>query len=462
MINITDLKSKFKNNQLALILILVFLFIASIFYYIHEVGNNKIVRGIKIDGIKVSGLTKKEAIELLQKEEKKLTSDKKLSFILSDKSYTIPYMNLGYALDFEKAVNEAYDIGYKGNVISRYFKVLGTGIFHKNIKSKEKFDSEKVNLVVSNLEEKIFIPANDSELIYRDGKVKILPETYGRKLDTNKTKELIDNYLEEKKDIELPILELKPKIYAKDFDGIDTCLGEFSTNYSSSIKNRKENIALGASFFNDMLVKPQEEVSFNKTVGDITKETGFKEAGVIINGELDSGVGGGICQVSTTLYNALLKADLGILERSNHSRPIHYVPLGTDAAVVSGYKDLKFKNTLEHSVYIKSYANGEELRFAIFGNSKDKDYEVEIIPKLLSTNEPREIKRYSTKIPEGRKEVKSPGGKGYYYETYKEIIKDGKVLKREKISTSNYVAKDRVIIIGEGTSDDNKGEKTEK
>lgn len=444
---------KIKEKKLIALAVFGLLIIFSIIYYSHEVRSPHIHRGVKIEGIKVSGLTKEEAIDKVSKVKDEENKDVKLKFITDEKEYYLPMYDLGYNLSIEEAVEDAYNIGRNEGGFKNFFELLGVGIFHRNIELNESFEENKVNLAIDNLEEKIYKRPKDAELIYKDGDVKILKESNGQTLDVKKTKESINSYLLNRDDIILPIKTLSPKTYEKDFLGIDSLLADFSTKYSSSAANRKDNIALGASFFNDLLIKPEEEISFNKKAGGITEEQGFKPAGVIVNGEYDTGIGGGICQVSTTLYNALILADVEITERTNHSRPINYVPLGTDAAVASGYKDLKFKNSFENPIYIKSYADGNELRFRVFGNSSDKDYDINIVPKFISEKEPNEIKKYSTSIPVGQTDVKSRGSKGYYYETYKETIKDGEVVKKEKISTSNYIAKDRVVVIGEGDPD---------
>lgn len=453
-LSVHKIKKKLKENQTMISIVLASLFVISVIYTTAESSKDKVTNGVKIDGIKISNLTKKEAIEKINKEKEKEIKNSEVKFLLSDKIYTVPITNMGYSLNVEESVNKAYDISHKGNVISKYFKILGAGILRKDIELEEKFSEEKINIAVSNLSKKIYKEPQNAELIYRDGKAKILDESNGRKLDEEKTKQMLELYLETKEDIELPIEKLKPKVYRKDFEGINTALGAFSTNYSRSSENRKENIAMGAGFFNGLMVKPGEEISFNETVGGITSEQGFKKAGVIVNGEIEEGIGGGICQVSTTLYNALLMSNIEIVQRMNHSRPVGYVPMGLDASVVTGKKDLKFKNNTEYPIYIRTSANGTELQFVIFGNEKAKEYDIELIPKRVSVIEPKVIEKYSSEVPKGQKKIEKPGAKGYYYETYAKYSKNGKVVETKRISTSNYIAKNRIELIGTKEDDD--------
>ncbi|SHH05696.1 Vancomycin resistance protein YoaR, contains peptidoglycan-binding and VanW domains [Anaerosphaera aminiphila DSM 21120] len=430
--------------------ILLLLFIALI-YFNGEMKNEKIHRGVKIDGVSVENLTKAEAIKKIEEAKEEDRQNLSLKFKSGEQTYSISYVDLGFTADVKSAVDEAYQIGRKDNPIVNFFNVISSGTLNKNIKVEESFNSQDVSDSINNLVTQAYIEPQNATMTYsKEHGFALSEEKQGQYVDSDKLRELVNANIRSEEEIELPIINSNPEVLASDFGGIDGLLVEFSTDYARSNKNRKENIALGASFFNNLLIKPSEEVSFNDTVGDISSESGFKEAGVIVNGEFDNGIGGGICQVSTTLYNALIKSDLEVTERYNHSRPISYVPLGTDAAVVHGYKDLKFINNTDHNLYIKAHADESELTFQIFGNKADRDYEVEIIPKLVSTAQPKVINQYSTELEEGESQVKKAGSKGYHYVTYKEIVKDGSVVKSEKISSSNYIAQDRVVLIGEG------------
>ena len=201
-----------------------------------------------------------------------------------------------------------------------------------------------------------------------------------------------------------------------------------------------------------MKLNPGDEISFNDIVGEISEATGFKNATVIVGGEYETGIGGGICQVSTTLYNSLILSDLEIVERHNHSRPINYVDLGTDAAVARGYKDLKFKNNTNNPIIILTEADGQKLDFKVLGNSADRDYQVKIIPERLGVVSPDVKTTYSDSIPEGETVVKESGKNGYSYKTYKEVVKNGEVVEKKEISKSYYVPKSKVLVVGTGSS----------
>ncbi|MDO5040849.1 MAG: VanW family protein [Peptoniphilus sp.] len=449
------------KKQIAVIAILALL-TAAFFYYSIESKKEVIHRGTKISKIDVGNMSREEALKKIKDIKAEELKNSKFEFTALGESYFIDYDDMGYSLDVEKAVEEAYNVGRSQSYFKNFWDITSRAIFNRNINLEESFDNAKVDETINTLVMKVYKEPVSAGIYYDENNgFTLLNSENGRYADASQLKQLIMDNIAAKNSVEIPLIISYPAIREEEFEGIDSLYAEFSTDYAKSIQNRKDNILLGSGYFNDLLVKPKEEISFNNTVGTISSATGFKDAAVIINGEFDQGIGGGICQVSTTLYNALIRSDLEIVERHNHSRPISYVPLGTDAAVAEGYKDLKFVNNTDHNIYIKSFADGSELKFQIFGNAADRDYEVEIVPKLLSVNEPNTVKKYTVALEEGESKVEKKGAKGYSYATYKEIIKDGEVVETVKISNSNYIAQDKVVLIGEGAAE-NKGDKSEK
>lgn len=444
---------------LALILMLIFI---SVMYFTEEYTNPYMHRGVKIEGIDVSSLSKEEALREVKAITDEMIKNKIVNFTYEDITVPVPLRDFGYKLNLEEAVNNAYSYGRSDNLFYNYIDIIKGYIFKKNFVAKPDINNSKREEVILNIGSKIYKkPLDAYPLINTDGSVTIKDSEIGRYMDMNEGKELINLDILHEEKIELPVYKTEPKIYSNYYEGIDKKLGDFETDYSSSIKNRKENIRLAASKFNNMKLNPGDEISFNDVVGEISEKTGFKNATVIVGGEYENGIGGGICQVSTTLYNSLVLSDLEITERHNHSRPINYVDLGTDAAVARGYKDLKFKNNTNNPILILAEANGEKLNFKILGNSSDRDYEIKIVPELLGTVSPGVNTIYSDALPEGESSVKESGVRGYSYKTYKEIIKNGEVVDKKEISKSYYVPKDKVVVVGTGTGSSNDKDKDE-
>lgn len=197
---------------------------------------------------------------------------------------------------------------------------------------------------------------------------------------------------------------------------------------------------------NGILVKPQEIFSFNKYVGPAEKADGYKESTIIANGIFVNGYGGGICQVSSTLYNAILLANLPIVERYNHSvygDATRYVPLGQDAAVFYGLKNLRFKNNSDNVIVIFSKVFRDTLQVSIFGGNEDKA-EVEIISKDKKVIDYQIIREKDSKLEAGQEMVVQEGVPGYQIKTYRIVRKDGEE-KIEFLAEDTYKSVTMII-----------------
>lgn len=206
-----------------------------------------------------------------------------------------------------------------------------------------------------------------------DNVVTIVPEKDGQQLLLAEIAQQIEKALQAPQRQNVIVLRSEwthPQISAQSLEKLEIngLLGEFSTRFDAANRSRVNNIWLASTKINDQILMPGEIFSFNETVGPRTKERGFAEAGVIRNRQHDVDVGGGVCQVATTLYNAARKSGMTIVERHVHSLPVHYVEKGRDAAIVYGEKDLRFKNDTGHTVLIRSYFAYGKLLFKFYGN----------------------------------------------------------------------------------------------
>jgi len=249
----------------------------------------------------------------------------------------------------------------------------------------------------------------------------------------------------------LPVTIVDPKITTQNILTELAINGELGT-YSTTLENKEENtiynIKLASEVINGILVKPQEIFSFNKYVGPAEKADGYKESTIIANGIFVNGYGGGICQVSSTLYNAVLLANLPIVERYNHSvygEVTKYVPLGQDAAIFYGYKNLRFKNNLEHGIVVFAKVLGDKLQINIMGQNKDK-FEVEIISKDQKVIDYQIIKEKDSKLEAGQEVVVQEGVPGYQIKTYRIVRKEGEE-KIEFLSEDTYKSVPMIINI---------------
>ena len=241
------------------------------------------------------------------------------------------------------------------------------------------------------------------------------------------------------------------------FEYFNELMGEYSTSYASSAAARKHNVELAAAAVNGKVVEPGEEFSFNVTVGVRSAKRGYLPAPVIINGEFTTGTGGGVCQVSTTLYNAVLLAELQVDERHNHSMIVNYVDPSMDAAIAeSSGKDFVFTNNTEYPIYIEGYTSNKRITFTIYGvETRDSNRKVTYESEVLETISPgAEVINQDSSQPVGYVDVQS-AHTGYKARLWKVVTVDGEEVSREQVNSSSYKMTPRTATVGTSTSDAN-------
>ncbi len=247
----------------------------------------------------------------------------------------------------------------------------------------------------------------------------------------------------------IPLKILSPNVTTNQIgpEAFPDLLGQFSTTYSSSNYNRSTNIALAASKINGIVIMPGEVFSYNQTVGKRTAAAGFKTAGVYVNGQVSTGIGGGICQVSSTLYNAVLLANLEIVERTNHYFNPGYVEAGKDATVSWGGPDFRFKNNRNYPIKIVCSGTGGRVNFKVWGLHSDDDYEVVIESKYVQSIPYKTIQQKDASLAKGASKVIEKGSNGCKTETYKILKKNGTVISRTLISRDTYNPHNRIVAV---------------
>ncbi|NMA65504.1 MAG: hypothetical protein GX957_04580 [Clostridiaceae bacterium] len=281
----------------------------------------------------------------------------------------------------------------------------------------------------------------------------------GRFIDSLKLLEII-NYVENRESYEyeeilLPVEFIAPLVTKEELENIvfrDT-LAAFTTYFQTNTQNninRGINIGLAAESIDGTILLPGEEFSFNEVVGPRTPEKGYKSAHIYVQGEIRDGIGGGICQVSTTLYNAVLRANLEVTERHNHMFTVGYVPLGTDAAVSYGYADLKFKNTTGYPLKIEAVVQKNAVGFKLICTNEYPDLKVKLATKTISSTPRTVVYIDDPSLPLGITKIFSNGMDGYVVDTYIRIYNGETLLKEEKIHRSVYNMLPQKIIRGTG------------
>lgn len=225
-------------------------------------------------------------------------------------------------------------------------------------------------------------------------------------------------------------------------------LAEYETKFNEQQLNRSQNIKIATTKINGTVVLPGEIFSYNNTVGYRTETDGFKLAPMYIGGKLVDGIGGGVCQVSSTLYNAVLCANLEVMERKSHQFLPAYIEVGRDATVADGYIDFKFKNTRKYPIKIICSAQNGVVKVKIYGRKQDTEYDIKIQTVLKGVKPYKTIYEYNRNVKKGENIVAQKGKNGYECKVYKVISLNGEIISKSLISTDTYNVMNEIIIIG--------------
>ena len=274
----------------------------------------------------------------------------------------------------------------------------------------------------------------------------ILPSVDGVKFDLEKAKEIIGDGSEQT--YKIPIERTPAAVSADQLAGVlfrDT-LASTSTKLNASNKSRTNNVRLASQFINGTILNPGDEFSYNGVVGERTVSRGFQTAGAYSNGQVIEDVGGGVCQPSSTLYMAVLRADLEVTERHNHSLTVSYTPLGEDATVSWGGPDFKFKNNTDYPVKILAWQEGSSMSVKILG-TKTTDKVVETKTEIVETLDYKTVEKTDSSLSAGQRETSQSGITGYKTVTYKIITENGQTTT-VKANNSSYKSRDKIVLVG--------------
>lgn len=442
-------------KYLATSLLLLILVLLTIIYYDRGVafsaGRETILPGVKIANVDFSGLNRQQGLVRLAEIEQDLL---KTTVTLSHQgdSWPLDLSQIGLEIDAEKTLQHALALGQEGPLLKRWqlrHRIKQQGY---NLPPVFKIDTKRLAEAVNGLAGQLNVaPVNALLNINEQDQVVITPSKNGQRIDVERLAQVLRQELlvSDNITLALPVTTVPPEYSTEDIEamGINGLLASYTTKYDAKIVNRAYNIKVAANALDGLIVAPGEEVSFNEVVGPRSSEAGYKSAGVIVNNQLVDDLGGGVCQVSTTLYNAVLLAGLELVERYNHSLPVSYVPVGQDATVVYGALDFKFQNNTNHCLYIKTEVKSNQLTIKIFGDTKSA-YQVTVRSWIEKVLEPQVIYQEDENLKKGQQIVKQQGAKGYIARAERVFMRDGKVVKRESLPSSRYNAVNKIIAVG--------------
>lgn len=336
-------------------------------------NHNRVILGVQSEGQSLAGMSETEARQFFLA--KARTKMKKTALIVTNgpQHWDIQAADIDLTPSVEQAVREAYDTGRNGSPLTNTLTQMRIALFGKDVRLTATYSDDKLQSKLSAITASLArAPKNASLTLSPKGNIEHHMALTGRQADTSALYDTVAPKLSALAltvRTEIPVEETEPVITDDALASIDGVLASYYTQYTPG--NRGHNITLAAGKLNGTLVKPNDIFSFNDTVGLRTAAAGYKVAGVILDGQLADGIGGGVCQVSSTLYNAILLAGLTPTARTSHALPSAYCPPGLDATVADGQIDLQFRNQLAHSVYLLTNADGHTLTVYILGTRAD-------------------------------------------------------------------------------------------
>lgn len=356
--------------------------------------------------------------------------------------------DLGLDVDVESTLIAALAIGDEETALDRV-TALFAGYAPVDIQPKRTVDAAKAAKYLKRTIAPIVRrePVN-ARFVAGESGFKIIPERNGKALDLDATTQSIrDRAGADAADpLEVAVRTLSPHVSTADLQGIEGEVSRYRTHYSER-GNRSRNIVVACDKINGTVLKPGDRFSYNEIVGPRDSDSGFRIAPVIVKGRMVPGMGGGVCQVSTTLYNAVLLADLKIVRREHHAFPVHYASPGRDATVVYGSIDFQFENDTDGPIAVAASGRGQQVFMRIFGKPVPGRQVVIERTNISSWGAGEKVTRDSS-LPEGRRVVLDKGHSGHRVTVWRKVKVDGLVTKREAISHDTYRSFPRLVVMG--------------
>ena len=415
-----------------------------------------IVEGVYIGGVNVSGMTAKEATEAVNAYVDKLKAE---TVILKGPNAEIEttYGDLGLTSKVDVAVSEAVSVAQYGNLIQRYMNMKDLEKEALVIDMGLAIDKQLVGQTIYAQVDKLNVEAVDNSVVRKNGKYEFIPGQAGNEVEivesVNALSELISNDYElavpEENSFELVSVVKQPRGTEEEFNKMTDMLGTFSTYYGDPTSGRSQNVENGCKKLNGILLFPGDEVSVHAVTSPYTVANGYAIGYAYENGNVVESIGGGICQVATTIYNALIRAEVEIVARYNNSMTVGYVDLSGDAAIAGTYKDLKFKNNYDTPIYIEGLCKDGWIGFAVYGQeTRPSNREISFESEILKENDPETEYTLSNTEAVGTYKIDREKHIGYSAKYWKIVKVDGVETERIQVNKSYYIDSCMKVTIG--------------
>ncbi len=431
--------------------------------------DDTITQGVYIDSIHIGGMTAEDAKQAVKDYVDDLKS-KKIIVNIDDKTEEITLDKLGYEYKENNYIDEALLIGKTGNLIKRYKELKDTEQSNLVYNLEFSLSDKKLKKFVKDKLSSHDVPAKNASVKRAGGEFVYTNHSIGRKVNIDKTVDaiktaILDNWNHEDITLAATVEDDQPKYTKEMVEKCNTKLATFSTTYTTSSEDRAGNLANGARLINNTVLYPGDVFSAYKKLTPFTTSNGYFEAGAYSNGKVVDSIGGGACQVTTTLYNAVLLSELEVVERQSHSMTISYVDLSRDSAIAGTWKDLKFKNDTKSPILIEAYTSGRTITFNIWGDeTRDKKnrtikFETVVLDekapgKDVVTKDPTKPTTYTLTTQSAHT--------GYVAELYKIVYENGVEVSRTRVNKSVYNASPKYVTVGTKKIKEDKPPKGEK
>lgn len=430
----------------------------------HAQGQDIILTGVYVEDMDISGMTEGEAAAEIEAYVESLSEVPITLVAANGEDITVSGADLGLTWENTNIVSDAAGLGKKGNPIQRYKEKMDLAHESKVYEIELSLNQEMVRSVIEEKCVKYDIKEIDYTLKRENGQFSVVEGQIGYVTDVDASIAMIEEYLTgdwtgEEATLNLVITESQPKGSAEELANVTDVLGSFTTDYHTSTAARCANVANGCNLVNGTTVYPGDTFSLYDVVSPFTAENGYYMAGAYLSGRVVDSIGGGICQVSTTLYNAVLLSELEVTERHNHSMIVTYVEPSADAAISeSAGKDFQFVNNTDNPIYIEGYTTTDKkITFTIYGlETRDTvNRQVRYESVVLSTDVPDyEVIYTDPAQPVGYVSVQS-AHIGYKAQLWKIVTENGVEVSRTQVNSSNYAKSPRSATVGTSTGDPN-------
>lgn len=462
-----QIRKRKRNNTRKLlifggIVVVIIMIIASMSFwflkkYVNQYEGDYVAAGIYVEDVSVGGMSEDEVREVIDEilDDRGMASITLITTSPEESETNVLLSELGItASNEEEIIQEMLAYGKEGSLLSRYNTLRNledSGCFYD---LTYEIDSELISAFVEVTYSEMIDSPVDATLEYVDGSLTVIGGEDGEAIDVDQAVTQIEAFMSEDWDgesgeIYLSTIIVEPEVTAASLESVTSVLGTFNT-YCANSGSRWENVARGAELINGAVLMPGEEFSVYEVVAPFTEENGYYNAGSYLDGEVVDSMGGGICQVSTTLYNAALYAELEIAERYAHSMLVSYVDPALDAAIAGTYKDLKIVNNTESPIYIYGALSGTTLTFTIFGEeTRDENRTLDFESVVTADNgygDPEFEENPDLEL--GTINKVSSGYVGKTAELWKYVYVDGVLEEEIKINTSYYKSSPETYEVG--------------